>query len=30
MFEKYNDILELIVKDFKIDFYGDHGIFTLR
>lgn len=26
MFEKYNHILELIVKDFKIDFYGDHGI----
>lgn len=26
MFEKYNHILELIVNDFKIDFFGDHGI----
>jgi len=26
MFEKYADVLDLIYKDFKINFHGDHGI----
>ena len=30
IFEKYNNILELIAKDFKIDFYSYHGIKHLK
>lgn len=26
MFNKYNDILDLVIRDLKINLYGDHGI----
>jgi uncharacterized protein len=26
LFQNYQDLLDLIKQDFKIDFYGDHGI----